>query len=183
LLELMIAICVLTVGITGILGLIPTLSSARTMSLEMATVRQIASSIAERIQSSAWTDLGGQGTGNEWSKPRYQDTTTPVNPPLTDLAALPANDLIQTGILAQLSGVADLKVYLEYYNGNFMSSATDRTTWYAQIQGAAGVANRYTTFATPDNSTPPVVVRILLTWRESAGIPSMSHELFIARRP
>lgn len=192
LIEVMIAMAVLTVGMFGVLSMIPTLSSARTLALEMVVARQVASSLAERIQGATWKELGGTqqnpGTYNTeaWSLPRYREGT-PINPPMTQNDINPYHNLISTGLLAQTAGVPDLKVYLEYYHGRIMTDpavrATDRTTWYAAITGTAGINNRKLDFADfGTGSTDSVIVRIQVTWREQNGAPMNSHEIFTARK-
>ena len=186
LIEVMIAVAVMTVGMFGVLSMIPTLSSARDTALQMVIARQVADSVAERIQGTAWGELGGnrstQVSGafnyNAWSLPRY--TTNSINPPMTEDATDPNNNLLSNGVLAQLTGVPNLKVYLEYYTGAIMTSATDRTSWYAAITGSTGIGNRMTTFTT--NGYNSVVVRVLITWKEQNGVPINTHELFIARK-
>ena len=200
-LEIMLAVVVLTVGIMGVLGNIPVLNSTRNLAVEMSQVQQIAGSMAERLMGTAWNDLGGQNIGNQWSLPRYCAdpdgdgvTVSTVNPPLMDVNPASANDdLVALGVLTQKSGVPDLKVYLEYYDGtavmggvgSAVTPPVDRATFYSRITNATGVNNRMTTFSVSSgtSTTNNTVIRILVTWRENgSGVPAMRHELFVARK-
>lgn len=197
LVEVMIAVAVLTIGMFGVLSMIPTLSKARESAVEMVIARQLAATIAERIQGTAWKDLGGTTTQiggavniNAWSLPRYRDKTVPVNPPLTETDPDPNNNLIACAILSQRAGVPDLKVYVEYYDAARagLRDAPDRKSWY----DALIVANRWPisnkiadfsdTLAQATLGTPTTVVRIIVTWREQNGSPQNSHEIFISRK-
>lgn len=201
LVEVMIAVAVLTVGMFGVLSMIPILAKAREGALELVTARQITDTIAERIQGSAWKELGGtttQTTGafnvNAWSLPRYRDATFPVNPPLTETDVDPNNNLVSSAIIGQRSGVPDLKVYVEYYDAvkGGLKNAVDRKSWYDAVSGTAGINNRWlisgkvADFA--DNTqaqnylTPTTVIRIIVTWREQNGVPQNSHDIFISRK-
>jgi hypothetical protein len=199
--EIMLAVVVLTIGIMGVLSNIPTLNSARNLAIEMAQAQQIAAIMSERLMGTAWNDLGGQNSGNQWSLPRYAPdpdgdgtTVTTLNPPLKDNNAASANDdLVGLGILSQKSGVPDLKVYVEYYDGtailggvgSAVTPPTDRATFYARITNGTGVTNRMTTFSVSSgtSTTNNTVIRILITWRESAnGVAALRHELFLARK-
>ena len=190
LIEVMIAVAVLAVGMFGVLSMIPTLSSARTQAVEMVIARQVADTMAERIQGVAWRELGGTRTSpgtyntNAWSLPRYRSSMSPINPPMTEDSPDPNHNLLANGVIAQRTGVPDLKVYLEYYNGAIMKSATDRTSWYNAINGSTGIGNRMNTFngTSSDVLTPSTIVRIIVTWREQNGAPVNSHEIFTARR-
>lgn len=196
LVEVMIAVAVLAVGMFGVLSMIPTLSSARTLAVEMVIARQIADTLAERIQGAAWRELGGARTTpgtfntNSWSLPRYRSSVSPLNPPMTEDDADPNHNLITNGIVVQRTGVPNLKVYVEYYTGLIMNDpvaskrATDRSSWYNAISGSTGIGNRMTTFngTAADGIAPSTIVRIIVTWREQNGAPINSHEIFTARR-
>jgi len=186
LIEVMIAVAVLTVGMFSVLSMIPTLSGTRKLALEMVLARQIAESLAERVQGAAWSDLGGNVTTitneNAWSLPRYYNSSLPKNPPLTEDTAIGQDNVQTVGILTQRSGMANLKIYLEYYTGDIMKTANDRTAFMNAISGTAGLANRRDQFNST-NQDGVAIVRILLTWNEPiAGRPMNRHELFVARR-
>ncbi len=179
--EVMITVFILTVGIMGIYSSLPGLSSARQMSIEMAQVQQLVAILQERVQGAAWSDLGGQGTGNDWSKPRYRDATTPVNPPMVDTSASTSEDLQSLGVIGVGSKVRDLKLYVEYYQGAIMddTTITSRALFLAKLIPA----NRLTNFTNASVSNNCAVVRILATWKETvAGNPEFRHEIFIARK-
>jgi prepilin-type N-terminal cleavage/methylation domain-containing protein len=194
LVEVMIAVAVMCIGMFGVLSMIPTLSKTREGALDLVTIRQMATTVAERIQGTAWKDLAGsrvdQTSGtfnyNAWSLPRYRDATTPVNPPLTETATDPNHNLITAGIIKGRSGIPDVKIYLEYYNGNIIGAASTRAQFYAAITGTTGVNNRMLSFAddtdTSASGTPSTMVRIIITWREQNGTPTGTHEIFVARK-
>lgn len=197
LVEVMIAVAVLTVGMFGVLSMIPILSKTRDSALELVTARQLAATIAERIQGSAWKELGGtttQTTGafnvNAWSLPRYRDTAVPVNPPLTENDPDPNNSLISCAILSQRTGVPDLKVYLEYYDAvrSGLINAVDRTSWYAGLKPANRwlLSGKNADFSdaleSPSGETPTAIIRIIITWHEQNGIAQNSHEIFVSRK-
>ena len=188
LVEVMIAVAVMTIGMFGVLSMIPTLSSARTQALEMVMVRQIASSLAERIQGATWRELGGtqQNPGSynteAWSLPRYREGTQ-INPPMTQSDTNPYHHLVSNGMLAQIVGIPDLKVYLEYYDGRIMTGTVNRQIWYESITGTVGRDNRMFTFSDVGaGAVNSVVIRILVTWREQNGVPVNTHEIFTARK-
>lgn len=179
--EVMITVFILTIGIMGIYSSLPGLSSARQMSIELAQVQQLVAILQERLQGAAWSDLGGQGTGNDWSKPRYRDATTPVNPPMVDTAASSSDDLQSLGVIGVGSKVRDLKLYVEYYQGALLddSTITNRTLFLSKLTPA----NRLINFSTASVSNNSAVVRILATWKETAaGKPEFTHEIFVARK-
>lgn len=194
LIEVMIAVAVLAVGMFGVLSMIPTLASARTLAVEMVVARQLAASVAERIQGAAWVELGGARTvlgsynTESWSLPRYRDDT-PINPPMTEDNPDPNHNLLVNGLVAQRTGIPNLKVYLEYYTGLIMNDpdvskrATDRKSWYNAISGLTGKANRMITFSNNgDAANASVIVRIVVTWREQNGSPVNFHEIFTSRK-
>ena len=196
LIEVMIAVAVLAIGMFGVLSMIPTLAQARTLAVEMVIARQIADSVAERIQGAAWRDLGGTkvtaGSYNieSWSLPRYRSPAPlDLNPPMTEDAPDPNNNLLANGLVSQRTGVPDLKVYLEYYTGLIMNGpdlskrATDRKSWYNAISGITGQTNRMITFTNNgDAANASVIVRIIVTWKEQNGTPVNTHEIFTSRK-
>lgn len=120
LLEVMIALSVLTIGIFASLSHFMTLSSMRKQTGEIATARNIVAALAERFQGCRW-EVVGVSTA-PWSLPRAEpgSVTTVANDPMMDDASLSAADrplrgLQSLGLAQEASNLPDLRVYVEYY--------------------------------------------------------------------
>lgn len=156
-------------------------------------------------------------------QPRWPETTSGVIPPMTEVTPtapvpaianetnvqpfanylLPVYDssvpprLISPGLLAQRSGVRDLRVYLEYYRQNIILSAMlDATephrTWKEITEGTGAYAGRndliYPDDLDGDNAmnlaqetNAAVIIRAVVTWTSRDG-GIRTRELTLARR-
>lgn len=122
LIEVMLALSVLTIGIFASMSHFATLSNMRRMASEANTARAIVSALAERFQGSRWDMIG---TDNAyWSLPRLEPgavaASAIANEPLMDDAFVPTSErdergLQRLGLLQTASGLTDLRVYVEFY--------------------------------------------------------------------
>ncbi len=136
-LEVMIAIAILTTALAAIIGVIYTLHQSRTALDEEIKAQAIAQIMVERLQGARWDDLGKDvaeyPNRNAWSWHRratnqlayVSATGAPVVPPMTERAARDVDDLIKLGILTEPSGMNDLRVYLEYYQMSLIDSINE----------------------------------------------------------
>jgi type II secretory pathway pseudopilin PulG len=174
--EVMIAMAVMAVALTAAAGNIVSLNQAHTAQREEAAVQVIANQLIERIMGANFAQLGQaipvnlQADQNAWSWQRRATPlpatiavaynqfdamgaalATPLNPPLGEYGAAPqfaTQDLVQLGIESQLSGISNLRVYVEYYSMNIMNdmlayqnaailspgtALTQRTAWLAEV--------------------------------------------------
>jgi type II secretory pathway pseudopilin PulG len=135
LMELSLAVVVLTVGMLTALGQISSLRGARIAAQEAVAVHAVVSALAERIQGARWDTLGA--TTAPWSINRTEPNAGvgTVTKPLvddSDISAFDENDdgtlteseidsgrlsrgLQTLGIISEPTTVADLRVYVEYY--------------------------------------------------------------------
>jgi prepilin-type N-terminal cleavage/methylation domain-containing protein len=178
LVEIMIATAVMAVALFAAAGNLLSLSQAHAAQREDAAVQILANQLIERIMGATFAQLGQaipaniQADQNAWSWQRRATPlpaavaiaygqvsapnvalTAPINPPLGEYGTDPmyaTADLVQLGIEGQLSGISNLRVYLEYYSMNILndmqawqqaaiaspSSATatmQRTSWMTEV--------------------------------------------------
>lgn len=144
-LELSLAVFVLSVGLLTAISQINTLRTVRMQAQDIATVQGIVSAIAERFQGARWDTLGS--TIAPWSISRTEPNAgvATVTKPLVDdndvnLASFDENDdgaltdvevadvrtargLRSLGLIAAPTGIADLRIYIEYYRAVTMRDA------------------------------------------------------------
>lgn len=148
LMEVMIAVAVLSVALLAAASNIMSLNQAHAAQREDAAVQVIANQLIERIMGATFSQLGQavpqtiQADQNAWSWQRratplpaavaiqYNEisgggaVTAPINPPMGEYGTDPmyaTTDLVQLGIEGQQSGISNLRVYLEYYSMNVMN--------------------------------------------------------------
>jgi prepilin-type N-terminal cleavage/methylation domain-containing protein len=127
LIEVMMAVAILSVGLAGVISQISTLDRQRRWTRDVTQARMVAEYLSNGIQGMKWEDL------NDRSKPeaylywsRYPDADGVLNDNnfLSDSAPLVANsqDPTQRRRLPFLTGLDDARVYLEYFRAQ---TATD----------------------------------------------------------
>jgi prepilin-type N-terminal cleavage/methylation domain-containing protein len=134
LIEVMVAIALLTIAMSGLIGAIANLSHWDRAERDVSQVQLLAQVMAERIQGGTWANLGQ--TIEPWSWHRREvprpGRPAPVVPPLTETdttamvingQSVQVNNLVALGILAAPTGLRNLKVYLEYYRSDAVSAA------------------------------------------------------------
>jgi prepilin-type N-terminal cleavage/methylation domain-containing protein len=186
LIEVMIAVAILATVLTAMAGNIFTLHKSHTATKELAKAQEIAQALAERVQGATWHSLGQ--TSEPWSWHRREGAAMPMPQPMTDRAVDPNNDLQGMGIIGEPSGIADSKVYLEYY---LMSAFVDPTSaaWMVGTRAAWQARRADPAFAlTQDPAamyltevTDAVIVRVVVTWTSTIG-GTQRHEIMFARR-
>jgi prepilin-type N-terminal cleavage/methylation domain-containing protein len=222
LMEVMISVAVLATVLTAVISSSFTLRQIQRSAQEQSQVEELANHLAERILGANWDwlgrdrpddlDAGIEYQRGAWSWHRRATgrlaSQTPVNPPLTETAAVTTNsNLIGVGLLAQPSGIDDLKVYLEYYRSTVLDAVfSARTAAIAPTasapSGAASAPNapseewaKLMTTATNDDHIMPesptemdlstetraLVVRVIVTWNSHSG-GGRRYELVFARR-
>jgi prepilin-type N-terminal cleavage/methylation domain-containing protein len=199
LLEVMIAVAILAVALTALLGNLGTLDSAHVANRETAKAQEIAQVLAERIQGARWTRLGTADEPWSWHRREPRSASdTPAIRPMTEtdttsgwIASAPRlvhNLLLQApsgaglGIEREPSGLDDLAVYLEYYRP---AATADAATWSRRADYA--LAEDPATFSFGE--TDAALVRIVVRWhpRGAANPPApqppvrRSYELLVAR--
>ena len=120
-LEIMIALSILASGIMSIMSQQVTLQSSREMDRNGVVIELLANEMVERFQGGRWESIGTSSL--PWSVPRHLDGSS-VSGPMQDA------DLIANNLITLPSGIAGLKVYVEYYRamatkdaaGNVVSS-------------------------------------------------------------
>ena len=81
LIEVMIVLFILTIAVLGVMTHTYTLSQARAQAIEMAQIQQITSTLTERFQGAAWSDLQYWATtGPAWAKPRRRPMCPTFSP-------------------------------------------------------------------------------------------------------
>jgi len=185
--EVMIALTVLAVAITAILGNYQVLNSARTDTAARGAVSEIGRAILDRITAGdlralgAETPIGGV-VAQPWSLVRSEDLPA-LRPPLTQNAADPADDLITQGLIPGPVPVEGLRVYIEYYRGLQVLDISTGAVLFSGVLDENYVARGdfRAAFANPGwrdarrlatNQAPigqvaeddPVVIRIVITW-------------------
>lgn len=114
--EVMVAIALMVVTLTTFMGVTGQQQLMREQSKQRQVASEIASALAERIQTADWSTLGTR----PWSYGRYADGSG--HPPLTERAANSANDISQLGLVVNSLGLIatgglpeNIHVYLEWY--------------------------------------------------------------------
>jgi hypothetical protein len=209
----MIAMAVLAVVMAAVISGLYSLDIAHRSNREMAKVREVAQVMSERIMGASWGNLGRKLTipgSNGWSwhrraTPRAGPTAAvylPLaeKPTTADLGETDTDsrDLQRLGILGEPSGVADLRVYVEYYNDQIVFNVGQRMAtagtqlhqaWNAEMGDARNVTPPAGLTALPENHDifdlgtvdRAIVVRILVSWSSCAG-GTRWHEILLARR-
>lgn len=124
-LEVMIALTVMVVSATTLMGLHANLQMARQSSIEVNRVNTLGRSIVEQIVAREASDIGDNTSVDLiWSRPRFKPGSgVPVagtggnNLPLSENAANADDDLFKTGLITEPTGIRNLQVYIEYYFG------------------------------------------------------------------
>lgn len=134
--EVLIALSIISVGILALLSSISTLSSSRNAVDSDIQVQMLVRGIAERIQSENWTTLGSDAPGltsAPWSVMRCFNVpvhtgpsdTSFNNPPLTQSATAAADNLLSQRFLTHPLPQRNLRVFVEYYRAlDIPASAT-----------------------------------------------------------
>lgn len=113
LIEVMLAMVVLSVGLLAIIGNHSTLGSARRIIGTESRAQAMVKAVSERLASDPFTTLG---TSVSWSAGRFMDGGL-GRAPLTETAVNDQDSLKKQGFLTQDSGVDHLRIYIEYYRG------------------------------------------------------------------
>lgn len=116
LIEVTIALMVLSIAATGILSYFTTLYEMRKSNDNLAQVQALANEIIDRISAADDTILGDPVEA-PWSQARYEDNVTGDRPPLTATAADAQDHFVGSGLMATLTSVSEVEVYIEYYQG------------------------------------------------------------------
>lgn len=119
--EVMIAITVLAVAITAILGNYQTLDSSRRDTASRGAIAELARGILDRIVAADAQSLGNETTppgavAQPWSLARIEDDPA-LRPPLTQNAPNEEDDLVALGLIPGPVPVEDIQVWIEYYRG------------------------------------------------------------------
>lgn len=194
--EVMVAVAILATVMTILASNLYTLNNARINMKERAVAREIARLMSERIQSENFAQLGTSNTTLGWS---WHRRLTPrpglgaaVNPPLTEDAALPENNLINQGLLQQRSEIRNLSVYLEYYRDTtlmqaMVASAAPATTW-REISTSTGSYAGSHAYILPETNPlgssandPFIMMRIIVSWSAHIG-GTQQLELVVAKK-
>ena len=172
LLEVMIAVAIMSGCLAIMVGQVYTLDKAQQATRQLARVQEIAQVMAERVLGAPWTELGT--TTQRWSWHRRDDPAA-LNPPLTEA------DLETLGLLQGRSGLANLRVHVEYFSNTVLLNVDSNRAWTAN---RAIPANRLTedpaTFNLR-NQLNDIVIRIVIRWEASPGA-DQRHEIMLSRR-
>jgi len=184
--ELMIAVAIMAVALSAMLSGLFTLSQAHQSGKEMAKVQQIAQVFAERVQGATWHTLGTRA--QPWSWHRREGAAVGMPQPLREKAVNAADDLQALGLISDASGLADLRVHLEYVT---MPALVDPTSgawmvrtakeWNARRSNAAFVMTQDPDAFDLREVEDAVIIRVLITWNSHEGVPRR-HEISFSRR-
>lgn len=194
LIEVMCAMTILVIALTGILAQMQVVQGARSMATEQSKVQDVLRQTLERIAATQLFELGT--TAAEWSMARYEDNVNGDRPPLTDLpTATDGDSLIGQGFIDSPTGIPDFQVFIEYYRGVHVRDATLAVTSRGIMQDSdvfTASGNFHLEFKdatkradwrlNPTNPVlqvgedEPVVIRVLIRWN------NQSIQAFTARR-
>ena len=113
LMEVMMALIILSVGLLALVGNHSTLGSARRTIGSESRAQAMVKAVSERLASDSFTALG---TGANWSAGRFMDGGL-GRAPFTETAANDQDSLMKQGFITQDSGIEHLRIYIEYYRG------------------------------------------------------------------
>jgi prepilin-type N-terminal cleavage/methylation domain-containing protein len=121
LLEVMIGVTILVGALLAVVGQYVNVRSTQISTEQSLIIDRLMQSLTERVNAANWINLGTIEA--PWSLGRYEyDNRSPTPsdakhtlPPLTEAAANTRDNLIHQGLLAQASGLTDLKVYFEWW--------------------------------------------------------------------
>jgi prepilin-type N-terminal cleavage/methylation domain-containing protein len=187
LIEVMIALTVLAIALTAILGNYLTLNQTRTDTNDRGAVAEIGRSILDRLIACDMRALGlatatSGGVAQPWSVPRYEGDTAP-NPGPMRLDGPAADNPVDLGLLPSKVTIPNLAIYIEYYRGLERISPVDGTT-QPGVMDDPGLTSRETFEQLFQSSTwrnerklstseppimqvddeQPVVIRVIITW-------------------
>ena len=172
LLEVMIAVAIMSGCLAIMVGQVYTLDKAQQATRQMARVQEVAQVMAERVLGAPWTELGT--TTQRWSWHRRDDAAA-LNPPLNE------NDLETLGLLQGRSGLANLRVYVEYFSGTVLLNVDNNRTWATNRGIAANRLPEDPALFNLRNQLNDIVIRIIIRWEASPG-SDQRHELMLSRR-
>jgi type II secretory pathway pseudopilin PulG len=208
LLEVCAAIAVLAIALTTIMGQWAGLHSVRMQVAAKQRAQALLSSIAERVASADWGQLGSDSL--VWSRGRFFDPVGGDREPLTETAADARDNLVTQGLIPGPTGIRGLRIYIEYYraetsgantgvllgdNDPASASPTSFRTNFAlkATRDAARITGASPT--TSVDSDAPVWIRFLAVWSDlernavgadanNDGLPDDGQycQLFLARR-
>lgn len=194
--EVMIALMILSVAMAGLVGHLVNQAHMRTTIATASTAEGIVRGMVERVTSAPWERLGTSQA--PWSLPRFRET--PTSP--AGRAPLTETDLRSLGIIERTSKLENIHVYVEYYRavnakdseGNpiagqvgvmdYMSAngATDSTDFRSTMlirpeDWRYGVKSDFvftgwthasdtSGIANRVGDNDPIIVRVILTWSD-----------------
>ncbi|MDA3959256.1 MAG: type II secretion system protein [Planctomycetota bacterium] len=198
LIEVIISIAILSTALMALVGNIFTLNTAQKRNLETQRVQEIASNLAERLQGVQWKNLGQDGY--PWTFLRRgpvqrheQDPAAGIGkPPMTEDAADDANNLLSAdiGLLAERSGLEDLRVWVEYRRMSSLTGVFNPILWNKQLADTSNEVDPGSLISF-DHRTfdEALLVRIIIRWQPSdvpgpltGPMPFRHYEISLARR-
>jgi prepilin-type N-terminal cleavage/methylation domain-containing protein len=214
LIEIMISIAVLATIMAALTSSMFTMSQIRRANKEQNQVAELTRLLAERIMGANWDWIGrdrpDEGTVQyqhgawSWHRPHY--IAQPI--PLTESDGDPVhtigfdprasgdtgsvNDLQALKLVDGPTGIANLKIYVEYYRASVFDdlfTASGGTApfdlWKARTDGATATS----LYAFPSQlglfglaRDEALIVRVLMTWDSVLGGPHAPYELVFMRR-
>jgi len=178
LLEVMIVVAIMSTCLAAMIGQIYTLNQAQQATRQMARVQELAQVMAERIQGAAWVRLGT--TSEPWSWHRRDDPAA-ANPPLSEFAADPNHNLATLGLIQERSGLANVRVHLEYYRNTILLGVTDNRTWATNRAVAFHRLLEDPAAFDLRNELNDIIIRVVVRWDPTPG-SSQQHEIVLSRR-
>ena len=205
--EVVICLAILATALAALMGNVYTLNQAHRTNEEVDRASEIVRLLAERIQGANWNRLGADDAPWSWQRlgpvvaasPAPLDPNTPIDPtpddttdpipawvrqPMTETAANPVHNLTsdQVGVLAEASGLTDLRVWVEYRRMSALNGVAAMSSWNAELQDLSQIVD----VSNPADFNPTdfddaLVVRIIARWRSVAG-GDRHYELSFARR-
>lgn len=158
LVEVIMAIGILTVAIGGIISYTGSLHQRARLSESQSAGAAVAKALAERLQGARWEWLGTSRL--PWSYGRYLSSSIASHPPMT-LTGTGDDNLSELGFTLAGVGGENMAVYLEYYRGIDLTDANGNA-----IAGFPGIYSEATltrasdfgkTFlAVPNDQTSPI---------------------------
>lgn len=194
--EVMVAVVLLSLVMTGVLGSLGALHQGRQNTWEREKATEIVRFLAERLQAAPWDTLrpDNQTSPLTWSAPRLPGTNTWMGdePSLPDDRRMTSTSL---RLLDQPSGLTNLRVFLEYFRTVNVPPVPERRAdpvptytalglYDAGLDTAAALANadltpyRYTA-STASLGEDPLAIRLTVTWGD---VPLQQHISILTAR-
>jgi hypothetical protein len=200
LVEVVISIGILGTALAVLVGNVFSLNVNHRTQQEVVVVSDTVKQMVERLQGVSWSLIGADDQPWTWLRvgPVSPADPVPANvddplvttgpgafvPPMTESATDPDHNLLsdQVALLAQPSGVRDLRIWLEYRRMSLVENVAAMPNWtaaMADVENLIDVRNRAE--FDPTEFDDALVIRVVARWT-AAGGGERQYELSFSRR-